>query len=292
VDPKDLHQNIEGGARYFRAMLDRFNGDVKRAVSAYNAGPQRVDSGKTLPKETQDYVPKLIAAALIAKQPDRFGFPEIERRDALSFDEVSIPDATDLSVIARCAGITVDEVKELNPELKRWATPPVDPGEEPYRLRLPQGTGAKFEEAFARLDPAERLTFSGHVVRRGDTLGTIAAKFGTTTDAIAQANGGLGSKKLKVGQELVIPVPAGAARSTGNAAARDTADQAPGRKVASVGPPPKSSERSGAEYHHLLPGETLGHLALRYGSSVEEIKRWNRIRDPKKLRAGQRLRVR
>lgn len=298
---RDPIKATHAAARFLRRLRDEF-GDWYLAWAAYNAGPGRVSRAikqegtrdfwelqktRAFRKETQDYVPKLIAAALIAKQPDRFGFPEIERRDVLSFDEVAIPDATDLTVIARCAGVGVDEVKTLNPELKRWATPPVDPGAEPYRLRLPPGTGDRFAEAFARVEPSERFTFSGHVVAKGDTLGAIALRYGTSVEAISRANGNLSPRKLRLGQELVIPLPPGAKKGA-------SAAEPPGRKVASAGPAPRVSGAKAADaaYHHLLPGETLGHLALRYGSSVEELRRWNRIRDVRKLRAGQRLRVR
>jgi membrane-bound lytic murein transglycosylase D len=307
---RDPIKATHAAARFLKRLREEF-GDWYLAWAAYNAGPGRVTKAiekegtrdfwelqktKAFRKETQDYVPKLIAAALIAKQPERFGFPEIERRDAIQFDEVEIPDATDLQVVARCAGTTVDEVKALNPELKRWATPPVDPGADPYKLRLPAGTAERFAEEFAKVDPKERFTFSGHVVKKGDTLGGIALHYGTSVEAISRANGGLSPKRLRIGQELVIPLPPGVKPKREPGKATPVAAAGAGRvevaraelaRAALAEPAPAD-----ATYHHLLPGETLGHLALRYGTTVDELKKWNRIRDVRKLRPGLRLRVR
>src|SRR5258708_21858919 len=137
------------------------------AWAAYNAGGGRVSrmiqrrgtsdfwqlsDGKGLAKETKHYVPKLIACALIAKHPKAFGFAddEFEYLAPIETEEVKLTEAVDLEVIARSAEISADELRELNPELKRWCTPPAS-AHQPYALRLPKGSAQKFTENLQRL---------------------------------------------------------------------------------------------------------------------------------------------
>ena len=120
--------------------------------------------------------------------------------EAIYFDHRA--DATDLTVIARCAGVSVEQIKELNPELRRWATPPVAKGTRPYRLRLPTGSKDRFIVAFADVKPSERFTYRSYRVRKGDTLGRIAMAWDTSVDAVMRANKLRNSRSLRVGQEL------------------------------------------------------------------------------------------
>ena len=114
-------------------------GSWNLAMAAYNAGEGRIQKAmkrsnadnywellgtKHIRPETKDYVPKFIAASLIANNPQDFGFDEIEYHEPLIFDEVKLNSPIDLSVAAECAGVSLDEIKKLNPELRRWCTPP------------------------------------------------------------------------------------------------------------------------------------------------------------------------
>ncbi len=300
---RDPVKATHAAARFLKKLHGDF-GHWYLAWAAYNAGPGRVKKGiqsegttdfwalaatRAFRPETQGYVPKLIAAALIAKHPEAFGFPPVERQEPLAFEVVELPDATDLAVIARCAGVKVEEVKALNPELRRWATPPVDRGQKPYALKLPPGTAARFAERFAQVKPSERFTFRAYKIQRGDTLGHVALAFGTEVEAIKRVNGIKDVRKLRLGQELIIPLPPGALPKKHRAAAVAVpavaaAPAAPPAPVERVAPPADG-------VHVLAEGETLGHVALRYGCSVDDLKRWNRIRSVKKLQIGQRLRV-
>lgn len=296
VDERQDPEKATHAAARFLKWLHNIWGDWYLAWAGYNAGPGRVkkaidangtqdfwalaQSKGAFRQETQHYVPKLIAAALIAKHPEHFGFGSVRPMAPLEWETVEIPDATDLNVIARCAGVTVEAVKDLNPELRRWATPPVPKGSAPYKLRLPKGSSERFAEAFAQVAPSERFTFRSYKVRRGDTLGHIAMAFDTSVEAVLRANNMRNVRALRIGQELIIPVPPGVqphfvqARSSGT---RVASSQGPSR---------------GGTHHVLGQGETLGHVALRYGCTVEQLKRWNGIRDVRKVRAGQKLRVR
>lgn len=186
------------------------------AAAAYNGGPNRVRrsiqrSGsddfwtlsrrRFLRRETRNYVPKLIAAALIAKQPEHYGFFDIETADPMAYDVVQVPDATSLDVIADAAGVPVAQVMELNPQILRGVTPP---GQR-YSLRVPPGTGHDFATRYAQVAPTERVTWVQHVVRRGDTLGEIAGLYGVSVSAIRAANPGVRARELRIGQRLIIP---------------------------------------------------------------------------------------
>lgn len=285
-------------AALFLGKLHREFGDWYLAWAAYNAGPGRVKKGiekegtrdfwaladgKAFRAETQGYVPKLIAAALIAKHPAAFGFPPIEQLEPLAWEEVELPWATDLQVIARCAGVPVEAVKELNPELRRWATPPVDKGGAPYRLRVPSGSGTRFAEQYAKVPASERFTFQAHKVQRGDTLGHLAMAYGTSSEAIARVNGIKDVRKLRLGQELIIPMPPGAMPGKGGKVS--AAPKPKAKKLREPEPP------VGKGWHVLQKNETPGHVALKYGITVQQLLKWNDLSNPKRIRAGKRLRV-
>src|SRR5690606_37058327 len=119
----------------------------------------------------------LIAAAIISKHPERFGFADVEPEPEWAYDEVEIPDATDLAIVAKAAGVSLSDVRDLNPALRRWATPPARNGVG-YRVKLPVGASERFLAEFPKIAPSERLTFRHHRVKRGETLGHIARAHG------------------------------------------------------------------------------------------------------------------
>lgn len=204
-----------GAAAEYLEDLQREFGDWWLTVAAYNAGPGRVHRAmrragsrdfwtlaerRVLRRETRDYVPKLIAAALIAKQPEKYGLRKRPEPIA-TFDIGHVPDATSLDVIADAAGVPLDEILALNLHLVRGITPP---GER-YRVRLPAGRPRVFAENYASVPPSERVRSIIHIVRYGENLQRIARKYGTRVSAILQANEGLEANKLFVGQRVVIP---------------------------------------------------------------------------------------
>ncbi len=241
-----------------------------------------LSEGRGLAKETKHYVPKLIAAALIAKHPSAFGFEEgeFEFQAPLEWDEVPLADATDIAVIARAAGVTEDEILEFNPELRRWCTPPASE-EEPYLLRLPRGRKELFAENLAKIPKSERFKFSGHQVQKGDTLSAIARKYDSSVEAIMRLNQIKSPRALKLNAILMIPIPSGK-------------PMVQARRSASVQRPheeKRAGPRSTPAFHKLHRGETLWSISQRYGVTVDELKRWNDIRDHRALRAGQKLRL-
>lgn len=215
---RDPIQATRAAAAYLEDLYEEF-GCWYLAAAAYNSGASRVRRAirrtgsrdfwtlarrRYLPRETRDYVPKFIAAALIAKQPQRYGF-SVARAAPIRYDIGQVPDATSLSVIAEAAGVREAEVIALNPQLIRRATPP---GER-YFVRLPERTGAAFAISYARVPADQRLRAIEHTIRRGDTLAKLARAYGSDLSAIRTANPGVRPRRLRVGEPLFIPVNGG-----------------------------------------------------------------------------------
>jgi membrane-bound lytic murein transglycosylase D len=289
---RDPFRATEAAARHL-ADLNAAFGSWYLAAAAYNGGAGRVTRGlkrlasggdgasdstffelydrRYLRLETRDYVPKLIAAALIAKDPARYGFDSVPRLDPLVFDEVRVTDATGLDVLARLADTATRALAELNPQFVRGVTPP----RREVIVRVPAGTGQLVALRWAELPPSERVTFVNHVVARGETLSGIAKRYGVGTDVLRAANPGVQPTRLRIGQRLTVPVSRSAQREA-------TRGRAP-----VVAAPPAAT---GDGLYLVRAGDSLWTIAQRHGVRVSDLKTWNDL-DSTVVRVGQRLRV-
>ncbi|MBL8921061.1 MAG: LysM peptidoglycan-binding domain-containing protein [Myxococcaceae bacterium] len=265
---------------------------------------------KGFAKETKHYVPKLIACALVARHPEAFGFSqdEFDPEGPFEFDEVALTDSVDLEVLATSAGVSIDDLRELNPELKRWCTPPATP-EQPYVLRIPKGRKASFDETFGKYAPQERLHFKIHRVEKGDTLSKIALKYRSAQEAIMRMNGLTSARSLKLGTDLVVPVPSAAAmkagkndtalerqiaraRRSGLAAARPEDEipagtQSGSGKIVTGGT--VTVETVGGKTkvtYGVAKGDSLWTIARRFDVRVAELKTWNEVLTSNRLKVG------
>jgi membrane-bound lytic murein transglycosylase D len=291
---RDPFLATDAAARHLADLNQQF-GSWYLAAAAYNAGAGRVERGlRRLPNasdtpsdatffelsknsrylklETRDYVPKLIAAALIAKEPSRYGFDSVVSLAPLTFDEVRIPDATSLDVLARLADTAARALADLNPHFFRGVTPP---GREVV-VRVPRGTGPEVVRRWANLLPSERVSFVEHAVTRGETLSGIAQRYGIATSLLMAANPGVSPKRLRIGQRLTVPLSHAARRGA-------LAGSAPRAAAAPV--------RSRTAFHTVRAGESLWALGRRYGVRVVDLRTWNGMEQEDVLRAGRRLRV-
>lgn len=279
-------------------------GDWYLAFAAYNCGEFRVARQvarqKTenfwqldLPLQTERYVPKFLAALYILREPEKYGFtiPQVE---PIRYDLVTVSEATDLDVLARCAGTTTDVIKELNPQLRRGATPP----NMEIIVKVPQGAGDAALAALAAIPDEERLAWSEHRVKKGETLSEIAGRYGTSVEALRDANGLRRKSMLQIGQTLMIPV-------SGVTASPQLANSKPEYMNDSSGVDREALERYGKRYaerssvpagkkklvHVVRRGETLGGIAERYHTSVERLRYWNDLERRRHIYPGQKLAI-
>ncbi len=211
----DPEKSTRAAARHLKDLYSEF-GDWYLAMAAYNAGPQRIKNAlektggttfweladkKVLPKETINYVPNILALAIIGADPDKYGF-DIKPQDPLETERVTVDKATDLRVIAEAIGVPLDDLRSLNGQILHMTTPPNDPD---FELILPKGYAEAFEEKVADLPDSERVRFRYHQVSKGDTLSVIAKKYGTTVADLRQANNLTARSVLVTGQSLIIP---------------------------------------------------------------------------------------
>lgn len=211
---RDPEKATLAAAQHLKDLYQDF-GDWYLAFAAYNAGPGKVRRAiaatgsndfwvlarsSYLRQETKDYVPKLLAAAIIGKSPGKYGFDDVIFQDAIATEKVGISTPTDVDVIAECAGVDSDMIRLINPELIRNMTPPNRPN---YEVNVPRGTRSSFEKKYARLSPSERLKNVQYVARSGDTLRSVAAENGVSVAALTGANPGLGNR-LSSGEKILV----------------------------------------------------------------------------------------
>jgi len=231
---KHPEKSTDAALSYLEDLHGQF-GSWYLAAAAYNTGEGRVarvmrqvtgkEKGKDadfwrirrrLPSETREYVPLMVAAALIGKEPAKYGLGGVQRWMPLESEEVQVPAGTRLSVVAQAVGVSENEVKRLNPHLVRAMTPP---GKKAYAVRVPRGRTERFAASFASIQKqaAERAVVERreeqrrlasvrrHTVRRGESLWTIARRYDTTVKKVQAANGLGRRNRIRPGQRLVIP---------------------------------------------------------------------------------------
>ena len=291
-DRRDPEMATDAAIR-FLGHLNQTYGHWYLAWAAYNGGPGRVNRAikkhgtrdfwelverDGFASETDNYVPKLIAAAIIGHNPEAYGFTDIDYMDELVYDEVVVGPNISLDVLARCAGVSQSEFQAMNPHLRRWALPP--DGKE-FRLRVPVEKRSDFVAALDKVPPSERVTYQRHKVGNGETLGVIASRYGSSVSAIQRMNGISNANRIYVGMELVIPAkgggpPPGAALASTSGGGTRSKTSAP---------------KQSTTYHTVRRGEALSSIAARYGVETSDLMRWNGIKNANKVQAGQKLKL-
>ena len=283
---RDPEKATRAAIRYLSTLYEEFD-DWYLAVAAYNAGEGKIRRAirkyktrdfwklaryRYLRLETKRYVPKLIAAIMIARDPARYGFSDISYETPLEYDQVSVPGRTDLAAVAVAAGVGKKTIRALNPALRRHQTPP---GREHWQVRIPRGSAERVAANLKRLRPVVTTGYKTHVVRSGDTLDRICRTYRLNKKTLLKANN-LHTARLRRGQRLRIPY-----RTTRYVLLRE------GETLS------ERYARAGRDnpliLHTLKRGETLSGLSRRYQVPVSLIMQWNDITDVRRIRAGQNI---
>jgi membrane-bound lytic murein transglycosylase D len=214
-DRQDPEKATRAAARHLKDLYNQF-GDWYLAMAAYNSGPGNVQQAvkrtgyadfwelykrNVLPTETKNYVPIILAMTIMSKNPAQYGLDALQPDPPMKYDVVKVDYPVDLRLVAECVDVPVEQMIDLNPSLLRRTTPK----DQPFDLRLPEGTKEKYQAAIATIPVEKRVAWRYYKVQTGDTLAGIARKYRTTEKAIAQANN-LEGTALAPEARLVIPV--------------------------------------------------------------------------------------
>jgi len=250
------------------------------ALAAYNSGPGRIHRASrlhqtsdfwqlhSLPRETRNYIPYYLAAAIMCSDPESYGF-KMPKTKPHKYEFVQIEQSADLTVLASSAGISLKTLKAYNPELRQSATPV----EAAYQLKIPVGKKDQFESNFNSLPSDQRFApqYVAHKVKRGESLWTISKKYRVSIHDLAAVNKIRNRHRLSIGQKLTIPVR----RSNGGALL-----------VSNSGPTGHKRIK-----YKVKRGDTLGHIAEDYNTLARNIRRWNKLDYGQHIFPGQKLTI-
>ncbi len=296
IDPwiderRDPLKSSVAAALYLKELYTLFNNDWYLATAGYNAGENKIlraitmyntrdfwqiSQGRYLKRETKDYVPKLLAAAIIAKEPAKYGFADIAYLPPIEFDTVTIPSRTDLDLVARLSDSPLQTLHDLNPELRRWCTPPDYPD---YQLKIPKGKKELFEAEFARLPEdqryVEKVAHLRYRATKRDTIASLARRYGTTPEALAELN------QIKVGQRISgkrLTVPVTLASLDRPLSVK--------RSPATVASAEKGVFK---KYYTVQKGDTLASVSKKFNVPAGILHAWNSVKGHFSLKPGKRI---
>jgi membrane-bound lytic murein transglycosylase D len=298
----DPEKATVAAAKYLRTLSNLFGGDWHLALASYNGGPGRLqramkqtrigdfwelsEKPKLLPRETREYVPMILAAIVIARNPGQYGF-DFDVESPTRFDKVTLSRPVDLRRVAEWTGTTIDDIQALNPELRRWTTPVRDAQ---YDLKVPAGTADIVRARLTQATSVDLASLKYYVVKRGDTLPLVARKLHVSKQDLAEANYLPVTARVSAGQKLMVPQEATvlmAAQSDRTVPAAESH-----RTVATAGQladPTMSNRVKG--FYQVKRGDTLASIAESFKTSVASLKTWNPRLPGTTITPGQRLTV-
>lgn len=284
---RDVVAATNAALDYLTYLHDHFDGDWLHAIAAYNTGEgnlgrairrnkaekKRVDFWNLrVAAETRGYVPRLLAMAAIVAEPEKYGLSIEGIPDTPYFEQVETGGQISIEVAAELAGISTEQMYDLNPAYHRWATDPTGP----HRLLVPVESAEAFRQNLLLLTPDQRLRVERYTVREGDTVTGIASQFGTNVEHLRQLNQLGNASTVVVGAELRVPSKVSALPPV----VLQAAARVDSRALDTV-----------RAVHVVRSGDTLSGIARRYKVSVGSLARMNNISTTSILRIGQRLRL-
>ena len=255
------------------ASYNAGQGTIRRAIKRHKTRDfWKLAGKKSLKLETKRYVPKLIAAIILAKDPEKYGFTNVKYQEPVQYDEIKVPPMTDLQAVALASNHDLETIKKLNNELMKWYTPP---GKKQYKLKIPYGTQTLVAKNLTRLHPVVTTDYKTHVVAKGDTLTAICRRYNLNKTTLLKANN-LNSAKLLAGQRLRIPY-----QSTKYVLLKD--GETPQSRFA-------ETDKGGQLFLHVVKsGETLSRISKLYNVTPEIIMQWNNLESVHKIKVNQSL---
>jgi membrane-bound lytic murein transglycosylase D len=287
---RDVVASTRGALQYVQVLHQYLGEDWLYAFAAYNSGEGRIErainqnkkQGKDtdywsldLPRETTEYIPKLLALVDILRNHEKYGIalPHIPNKKALTY--VDVGSQIDLAYAAELADLSIAEIQLLNPGFKHWATSPNGP----HKILLPNVVAKKFSTNLAQVSKSQRIRWDRYLVRAGDTLNLIAQRKQTTTAVLKQIND-LDSTKLKVGQPLLIPIASESQQqSLSQQAQRFEQQESP------------SNTGNKKVLYTVVEGDTLWDISRRYKVTSKQIAKWNGLTTKHTLQLGQELTI-
>ncbi|MDH3219296.1 MAG: LysM peptidoglycan-binding domain-containing protein [Gammaproteobacteria bacterium] len=285
---RDIIESTRAAITYLESLAAQFDGDWELALAAYNAGPGKIRSAvrynkqrkrptdfwhlTRIRKETRAYVPKLFALRELFANPDKYQLDLIPVNNQVSYEIVELDGQIDLALAADLAGITVNELYQLNPAFNRWATAPGGP----HRLLLPRGKAERFKAEVAKVPPGKRINWVRHRIKNGETLSHISRKYGSSVALIREVNNIRGTQ-IRAGRHLMVPT-ATKSLKTYTLSANSRIDRI------------QNTNRSGNKNVHIVrPGQSLWSISRSYGVTTQALAKWNAMAPIDTLRVGQKL---
>jgi membrane-bound lytic murein transglycosylase D len=296
---RDIVASTHAAARYLKELHQIF-GSWYLAAASYNAGEGRTmrivreqrtrnfwelaRGKKNYRKETQNYVPKIIASAMISKNPEKYGFTNIAFEEPLKWETVEVPPGVDLRAIGDIVKADGETMQLLNPELRRGITPP---DADSYKVRVPSGTAELLIARKDELKSRKAGFFITHKLKRGQTLSHVSRVYGVDIRTIMDLNNIANAKRLRAGQVLQIPVDYRGGRSRKNISTwkPESAPQAPSARESG-----DEGDATRPTTYRVKSGDNLSSIARRFGVTIADLRAANGIKGSA-LRAGQTLRI-
>jgi len=276
-------------AKYLKTLVNLFSGDWHLALASYNGGPGRVqkaiqrvgvddfwalaDNPKVLPRETREYVPMILAAIIIARNPAQYGF-EIELEGPPEYDTILLPRPVDLRRVAEWAGTTIDQIQALNPELRRWTTPLKDAQ---YELKVPAGTADLVSARLQDAPPVELVSLKWYTVKKGETLPAIARALKVAQTDLAEANDLKTNARVTAGQKLIVPREATVLMAARTERPVPVADSRPIDTPAPLLAQSSTNSNRVKVSYVVREGDTLSSIARIFRTTVASLQTWNKI---------------
>ena len=287
ADRRDVLASTKAAANYLNDLNKMFKGDWLLSIAAYNAGPGRVQKAidaniklgkKTdfwsldLPQETEKYVPKLLALSQVIKNPSRYNQKLLEIDNKPFLKAIELDSQFDLALISQWTGLSIDQIYNYNPGLKRWATPE----SLPYIMLLPEQVVNSFNGNLSRQGQRAKISWTRYKIKQGDSLSLIAQNYNTTIGQIMSVNE-LDSDAIRAGKYLIVPLAQ---------KAEDYYSLSDNQREKSRLNIQKNSEKI---IYTVVAGDSLWKISTKFDTTINNLVRWNKISPSDSLSIGKEL---